>query len=46
MLDYRRSGARVRVTITGANGCDGTVAFVADEEPGAITEMIRATLED
>jgi hypothetical protein len=36
----------VRVTITGANGFDRTVAFAVDAEPAAITEMVRATLDE
>jgi hypothetical protein len=34
------------VTITGANGFDRTVVFTADAEAAAITEMVRATLEE
>jgi hypothetical protein len=36
----------VRVTITGANGFDRMVAFAVDAELAAITEMVRATLEE
>jgi hypothetical protein len=36
----------VRVTITGANGFDRAMAFAADAEPAAITEMVRATLDE
>jgi len=40
------SGRGVRVIITGPHGFQRQVAFAADEEPAAITEMVRATLEE
>jgi hypothetical protein len=38
--------ASVRVIITGAQGFHRQVAFAADEEPAASTEMVRTTLDD
>jgi hypothetical protein len=40
------SVASVRVIITGAQGFHRQVAFAADEEPAASTEMVRTTLDD
>jgi hypothetical protein len=36
----------VRVLMTGPDGFDRSVVFAADEDAAAITEMVRASLED
>ena len=43
-VDPFRGG--VRVLITGPFGFERTVQFAVDEEPGEITERVRATLDE
>ena len=43
-VDPVRGG--VRLLITGAHGFQREVGFAMDEEPGLITERVRATLDE
>jgi hypothetical protein len=36
----------VRVLLNGPHGFERAVQFAADEEPGVITERVRATLDE
>ena len=36
----------VRLLITGAHGFQREVRFAMDEEPGVITQLVRATLDE